>query len=71
MHDDGVPGPGVGEKVGQAGALDGGAALFVDVDLFVGNTGVAQGVELALQALFGGGDPGIPQFEAAGGVAVV
>lgn len=66
VHDDGVAGTGVGEQVGQAGAVGGGSALLVRVDPCLGDARCAEGVELAFQALFGGGDPGVPEFESHG-----
>jgi hypothetical protein len=59
-----VAGPGVAEHLVQAVAVDGGAGLLVGPGPLGGDTRGGQGVELAFQALFGGGDAGVAEVEA-------
>jgi hypothetical protein len=68
VHDDGVARAGVAQQRGQAVAVDGGAGLAVDVDVLVGDAGLAERVELAVEALAGGRDPGVAEVEAGGRV---
>lgn len=69
VHDDDVAGPGVPQESGQALPVDGGTGLLVGEDPFAGNAGGGgEGVELAVQALLGRRDSGVPELEAARGV---
>ena len=65
VDDDGVAGPGVGEQLPEAFAVDGGAGFLVGVDPLIGDPGRGQGVELAHEGLLGGGDAGVAEVEAA------
>ena len=65
VHHDRVAGPGVAQQLVQAVPVDGGAGLLVGVDPLIGDPGSGEGVELAVQALPGGGDAGIAEVEPA------
>jgi hypothetical protein len=64
VHDDRVAGPGVAEKLVQALTVDGGAGLLVGPGPLGGDARSRQGVELAVQALFAGGDTGVAEGKA-------
>ncbi|MEA3527728.1 hypothetical protein U3653_31480 [Nocardia sp. CDC186] len=66
VGDDGVAGACVFEQFGQTGPVDGRAGLRVDVDPLIGQSGVGEGVEIAFEALLGGRDSGVAEFESAG-----
>ncbi len=66
VDDDRVAGPGVGQQLLEAVPLGGGAGFLVGVDALVRDAEVGQGVELAVEGLLGGRDPGVAEFKAAG-----
>jgi hypothetical protein len=70
VHHDGVAGPGVAQQQVQAVAVDGGAGLLVGVDAVAGDPRRGERVELALQALPGGGDAGVAEVKPALGMIV-
>jgi hypothetical protein len=70
VHHDGVAGPGVGQQLVQAVAVDGGPGFLVGVDAVAGDAGRGERSHLAVQALPGGGDAGVAEVEPALGVIV-
>jgi len=64
VHDDRVAGAGVAEQLVQAVPVGGRAGLLVGPGPLGGDARGGQGVELAFQALFRGGDAGVAEVEA-------
>ena len=70
VHHDRVAGPRIAQQLVQAVAVDGGAGLLVGVDPLAGDARRGERVELAIQALPGGGDAGVAEVEPALGMIV-